>query len=164
MPIGSFVRGVLGGMDWREGRDHREVQRKRDDQRWDWEGEDRQWAGEQRDWAREDRNHAMARRAQSEVSRAAAEAQRRADRERLGGYVNSATAAPTGGFSVMPPMTGGGAVPSPPAPFARNPVTGSVGTGAAPRPAPAPQASGGYGPSAALRAKDELLATLRGVA
>ena len=166
MPIGSFIHGVLGGMDWREGRDARKVQRTRDDQRWGWEGEDREWMGEQRDWAREDRSHAMSRRAQAEADRAAAEgrrhaeeAQRREDMARWSGYVNAPVAgASQQGFSVRGAMTGTTLAPWT-APG--SPITGWQVQGAS---RPPPQTSGGHGASAALPRGQEFLRALRGVA
>jgi hypothetical protein len=100
MPIGSFVSGVLGGMDWREARDYRGVQRKRDDSRWDWEQKDRDWTGQQREWTREDREYMMSNRARAGAERAGAAARAAEDKEWFRSNWNPNPR------SVMPAVTG----------------------------------------------------------
>lgn len=149
MPIGSFIQGVFGGMDWREGRDARKEQRARDGQRFNWEfsnqgyreelrsvermnrpnaEEDRQWQNEQRDWAREDRRRGISMR-DSAAARAAAERARVAgNRDALAGDMIQPEAAPapapapTTGLGVLPTRTAPGMSLAPGAPTPRRSV------------------------------------------
>ncbi|WP_238368292.1 hypothetical protein [Mesobacterium pallidum] len=52
-PFAAAVEGFFKGREARQGWEDKKRQRERDDQRWEWEGEDRDWTREERDRARE---------------------------------------------------------------------------------------------------------------
>lgn len=147
--IGSFIRGVLGGMDWKEDRENRrkaieqrqaqidimgradaragETHDMRKDE-YEWEKglrpEDRAYELEQRGWRREDRADALTQRAAARGR--AAEARRRAaaDRALIEGdeaLLREGMAAPYAAPVATAPATAGLGV-APPAAAARTPA------------------------------------------
>jgi hypothetical protein len=109
----GFVDGVFKGKDWREGRDDRARRRKMDDERFDWEREDRDWTGEARGrqrtvWTQAEQDRAR----RLEAEDKAKSSQDRIDESRrsvLGG----------GELSVMDAVPQGEDQPTPSAPSAR---------------------------------------------
>ena len=61
MPIGSFVNGVFRGMSVRDQRDGMKIDRERDEQRFEREGQIHGWNEERHGWARDQHGLAMER-------------------------------------------------------------------------------------------------------